>query len=55
MRKILHDQEIEKMFTTLLHHDDVKVNLAAANAIGVMAAYEPSRASVIALGKFFYI
>lgn len=42
-RKILHEQEVEKMLIQLLIHDDFNVQIAAAQALGVMAENLSSR------------
>ncbi|KAI0234081.1 Armadillo repeat-containing protein 3 [Lamellibrachia satsuma] len=36
-RKLLHEQEVEKMLIFLLSHEDINVQVAAAHGIGVMA------------------
>ena len=36
-RKLLHEQEVEKMLIFLLGHEDINVQVAAAHGIGVMA------------------
>lgn len=45
-RKILHDQECEKMLILLLNHEDGNVQVAAAQALGVMSENLVSRDSI---------
>ena len=53
-RKILHEQEVEKMLIILLSNEDPNVQMAAANAIGVMAENLLSRSSVGQWGKYLF-
>ena len=50
-RKILHDQECEKMLILLLNHEDGNVQVAAAQALGVMSENLVSRDSIGMWGK----
>ena len=45
-RKILHEQEVEKMLILLLGHEDPNVQVAAAQALGVMAENLVSRDAI---------
>lgn len=45
-RKLLHEQEAEKMLVLLLGHDDCAVQVAAAQALGVMAENLLSREAI---------
>ena len=50
-RKLLHEQEVEKMLIHLLQHDDVNVQVAASNGLGVMAENLISRESIGTWGE----
>ena len=50
-RKILHEQETEKMLIHLLSHDSPDVQTAAAQALAIMAENLISRDSVREWGK----
>ena len=52
---MLHEQEVEKMLIQLLTHDDANVQVAAAQAIGVMAENLLSRDSVGHWGMFLRV
>ena len=45
-RKILHEQETEKMLILLLNHEDANVQVASAQALGVMSENLVSRDSI---------
>lgn len=45
-RKLLHEQEAEKMLITLLYHESNEVQAAAAQALGVMSENLTSRDSI---------
>ena len=45
-RKILHEQEAEKMLITLLGHDDPQVQVACAQALAVMSDHILSKDSI---------
>ena len=45
-RKMLHEQEVEKMLIHLLTHDDPNVQVAAAQGLGVMSQNLVSRQCV---------
>ncbi|XP_067948089.1 armadillo repeat-containing protein 3-like [Watersipora subatra] len=45
-KKVLHEAEVEKMFIHLFNHEDVKVQAAAVEALGVMAEFGLSRDSI---------
>lgn len=45
-RKVLHEQETEKMLILLLSHDDPGVQVAAAQALGVMSENLLSRDAI---------
>uniref|UniRef100_A0A2C9LYH4 EDR1/CTR1/ARMC3-like peptidase-like domain-containing protein n=1 Tax=Biomphalaria glabrata TaxID=6526 RepID=A0A2C9LYH4_BIOGL len=49
-RKLLHEQEAEKMLTTLLSHDSPEVQAAAALAIGVICENVSSRDCIKEMG-----
>ncbi|KAF6024856.1 ARMC3 [Bugula neritina] len=46
-KKVLHEAEVEKMFIHLFSHEDVKVQAAAVEALGIMAEFGLSRDSII--------
>ena len=50
-RKILHEQETEKMLILLLNHEDANVQVAGAQALGVMSENLVSRESIGMWGK----
>ena len=50
-KKVLHEAEVEKMFIHLFNHEDVKVQAAAVEALGVMAEFGLSRDSISGWGK----
>ena len=50
-RKLLHEQEVERLLILLLAHEDSNVQVAAAQAIGVMAENLASRDAICKLGK----
>ena len=54
-RKILHEQETEKMLIHLLSHDSPDVQTAAAQALAIMAENLISRDSVREWGKLISI
>ena len=51
-RKILHEQEAEKMLIILLAHESPDVQAAAAQAIGVMCENLSCRDSIREWGEF---
>ena len=53
-RKILHEQEAEKMLIHLLSHDSADVQTAAAQALAIMAENLISRDSVREWGNVKY-
>jgi len=52
-RKILHEQETEKMLIHLLAHESTEVQTAAASALGVMSENLMSKDSIREWGKAF--
>ena len=48
---MLHEQEVERMLIQLLSHDDYHVQVAAAQAVGVMAENLVSRDAIGQWGK----
>ena len=50
-KKVLHEAEVEKMFIHLFNHEDVKVQAAATEALGVMAEFGLSRDCIIKYGE----
>jgi len=48
---VLHEAEVEKMFIHLFSHEDVKVQAAAVEALGIMAEFGLSRDSIIGWGE----
>lgn len=51
-RKILHEQEAEKMLILLLAHESTEVQTAAAQALGVMSENLMSKDSIREWGEF---
>ncbi len=45
-RKLLHEQEVEKMLIILLSHDDPNVQVAAAQGLAVMSENLLSRDAI---------
>ena len=57
-RKILHEQEAEKMMILLLGHENPRVQIASAQALGVMSENLMSRESIGQWGElrvFIYL
>ena len=54
-RKLLHEQEAERMLITLLGHEDNTVQIAAAQALGVMAENLTSREAISQWGELSQI
>ena len=54
-RKILHEQEAEKMLIQLLGHETQGVQIACAQALGVMSENLVSRESIGQWGRFCYV
>ena len=52
-RKILHEQECEKMLIQLLSHESEEVQIAAAEAIAIMSENLASRDSIREWGECF--
>lgn len=50
-RRILHEQEVEKMLIILLGHESVDVQMAAAHAIGIICETLSFRDSIKEWGK----
>lgn len=50
-RKILHEQEAEKMLIHLLNHESAEVQTSAAQALAIMAENLTSRDSIREWGK----
>ena len=54
-RKILHEQEAEKMLILLLAHESTEVQIAAAQALGVMSENLMSKDSIREWGEFSWV
>ena len=54
-RKILHEQEAEKMLIQLLGHENQGVQIACAQALGVMSENLVSRESIGQWGQLILI
>jgi hypothetical protein len=54
-RKILHEQEAEKMLILLLAHESTEVQTSAAQAQGVMSEKLMSKDSIRKWGEFSWV
>ena len=54
-RKILHEQEAEKMLILLLAHESTEVQTSAAQALGVMSENLMSKDSIREWGEFPWV
>ena len=54
-RNIFHEQEAEKMLILLLAHESTEVQIAAAQALGVMSENLMSKDSVREWGEFSWV